>query len=67
MKAKIKIQVPLSKPRNPLALAARMRNAGAHELPHPQRTARRKARQSLRLQGLQGLRDREEDDSTSSD
>ncbi|MFZ6725377.1 hypothetical protein ACO0K2_07750 [Undibacterium sp. MH2W] len=64
MKTKIKIQVPLSKPRNPLALAARMRNAGAHEAPHPQRTARRKARQSLRLQGL---RDREEDDSTSSD
>jgi len=56
MKIKTKLEATL-KPRNLLALAARQRNAGAHEALHPQRTARRKAKQGLKKELLRSLKD----------
>ncbi|MBC3861121.1 hypothetical protein H8K32_03335 [Undibacterium jejuense] len=57
---KIKIKLPTAgKPRNRLALAARQRNAGAHEPINPLRTARRKARQDLQKSLLRRIRDDE--------
>jgi hypothetical protein len=42
------LQSALAKPRNPHALAARLRNAGAHSGPNPLREDRRKQKQQLR-------------------
>jgi len=47
MKIKIKLPEP-GKPRNPLALAARLRNAGVHGPEKPLRAERRKEKQRLR-------------------
>ena len=59
MKKKMTLSIPTSKPRNLLALAARQRNAGAHEAVHPQRTARRKARQGLQKNLLRDITESE--------
>ena len=56
----MKIKVDLSatvKPRNRLALAARQRNAGAHEALHPKRTARRKTKQEMQKNLLRQIKD----------
>ncbi|MFZ6691252.1 hypothetical protein [Undibacterium sp. SXout20W] len=53
------LSIPTSKPRNLLALAARQRNAGAHEAVHPQRTARRQARQGLQKNLLRDITESE--------
>jgi len=50
----MKIRIPGLKPRNPVALAARQRNAGAHE--KTEKTRRRDARQALKQQ-LKGGRE----------
>ena len=55
---KIKVDLPVNvKPRNRLALAARQRNAGAHEALHPKRTARRKAKQQMQKNLLRQIKD----------
>lgn len=43
----MKIIIKTPKPRNPLALAARARRAGAHEDSHNFRSMRRKEKQNL--------------------
>jgi hypothetical protein len=45
----MKIKIVLPKPRNPLALPARQRKAGAHTPDNPARSERRKAKYQLRL------------------
>ena len=45
-KRMIKMVIPIAKPRNPLALAARQRRAGAHEKSH--KAKRRDDKQTLR-------------------
>jgi hypothetical protein len=49
MKTKIKLQITLPKPRNPVALQARQRKAGMHQSDNPARHARRVEKQKLRL------------------
>ncbi|MBV8658284.1 MAG: hypothetical protein JO142_10715 [Burkholderiales bacterium] len=50
----MKIKIPGLKPRNPVALAARQRNAGVHE--KTEKTKRRDARQALKRE-LKGGRE----------
>ncbi|MBC3884167.1 hypothetical protein [Undibacterium griseum] len=57
----MKIQGKLPKPRNPLALAARQRQAGEHGGHQPQRAERRKYK--MRLQKLLSGRLKEGDES----
>ncbi|MBC3870586.1 hypothetical protein [Undibacterium oligocarboniphilum] len=57
----MKIQIKLPKPRNPLALAARQRQAGEHGGHQPQRAERRKYK--MRLQKLLSGRLKEGDES----
>lgn len=45
----MKITIKLPKPRNPLAIAARQRKAGAHEDLHNARHQRRSEKQALNL------------------
>jgi len=48
MKNTFRIKVKIAKPRNPVALAARQRNAGAHQPDDPARHERRVKKQQLR-------------------
>ena len=58
IRMKIKIKLPNEgKPRNPLALAARQRNAGVHEPENRLRTERRKEKQRLRETLARRLKD----------
>ena len=45
----MKIKIKLPKPRNPLAVAARQRQAGAHGAYRPERGERRAEKQRLHL------------------
>ncbi|CAN5283492.1 hypothetical protein BH11PSE11_BH11PSE11_07660 [soil metagenome] len=57
----MKITIKLSKPRNPLVVAAKQRKAGAHGAYRPERHERRVEKQRLR-QLLSGrVRNREEE------
>jgi hypothetical protein len=49
MKPTIKLKIKATKPRNPVALPARQRKAGAHQAYNPTRHARRVQKHALRL------------------
>ncbi len=55
----MKITVKLPKPRNPLAIVAKQRNAGVHGALNPKRTERRQEKQ--RLQQLKSGRLKDEE------
>lgn len=54
-KTKLTVVLPASKPRNPVALAARQRQGGAHD--KSEKTRRRDARQALHKALKQGRED----------
>ncbi|MES2932972.1 MAG: hypothetical protein V4805_05735 [Pseudomonadota bacterium] len=59
---KITLKLPkTAKPRNPLAVAAKTRRAGAHQSENPARQARRLEKQKLHLL-LSGKKDRGDSD-----
>lgn len=55
----MKINIKLPKPRNPLAVLVKQRNAGVHGALNPKRTERRQEKQ--RLQQLKGARLKDEE------